>query len=315
MTISALISVVWHAGREAHRDQITMVAASVAFFVLLAIFPGLAAIVSVYSAFADPEKGGAIIAALPTVLPEQAVEIIARQTMRVSEQKGAAGSNFNFVPLLGFAVLIWSAMRGIRSLLNALNVVYDTEERRGYIELTAISLAFTIGFVAFLLFVIAMVFVLPAIFITLGLGSDSSMILTLLRWPVLLIVVALSLALIYRFGSNRDNARWRWITTGSCVASVLWVCSSILFEWAVSRFGSFDQLYGSLSTVIGFMIWIWISTIVVLFGAEIDAAVERRGNGGTANGAIPSAFRSDRRAQKLTGRVGRPALSSSVSSG
>ena len=275
MSVGDLVRVAWHAGREAHRDHVTMVAASVAFFVLLAIFPGIAAVVSLYSAFADPERGGAIIAVLPAVLPEQAVEIIARQTTRVAEQKSARGGNFIFAPLLGFAILLWSTTRGMRSLFNALNVVYHTEERRGYIKLTAISLAFTIGFIAFLLFVVGVVFVLPTILAGIGLGSVTSLILTLLRWPVLLVIVAISLALIYRYGSNRENAQWRWFTTGSCIASLLWVCSSILFEWAVSRFGSFDQLYGSLSTVIGFMVWIWISTIVVLFGAEIDAAAVR----------------------------------------
>lgn len=275
MTVKNLISVAWHAARAAHRDHATMVAAGVAFFVLLAIFPGIAAVVSLYSAFADPERGGAILAALPSVLPDQAVEIIAQQTTRVSEQKSRSESYSIAGPLIGLAILLWSTTRGIRSLFNALNIIYDTEERRSYIELTAISLAFTIGFICFLLFVVGVVFVVPSVLASVGLGRVSSLTLTLLRWPVLLVVVALSLALIYRFGSNRENAQWRWITTGSCVASVLWVCVSILFEWAVSRFISFDQLYGPLSTVIGFMVWIWISTIVVLFGAEIDMAAAR----------------------------------------
>lgn len=121
-----------------------------------------------------------------------------------------------------------------------------------------------------------MVFVLPTVLDGIGLGAVASLILNLLRWPILLVVIGFSLALIYRFGSNSENAEWRWITLGSVVASLLWVCSSILFEWVVLRFGSFDELYGSLSAVIGFMIWIWLSTIVVLFGAELDAAAERR---------------------------------------
>ncbi len=255
-----------------------MVAAGVAFFVLLATFPGIAAIVSLYSFFADPEKGGTLLAALPAVLPEQAVEIIARQTRRVAEQQGASGRGFIFAPLLGIVILVWSTTKGIRSLFNALNLIHGTEERRGFIKLTAVSLVFTIGLIAFLLFVIGVVFIMPTVLSGIGLGGVSSriIIINLLRWPILLVVVGLSFSLIYYFGSSRENAEWRWLTIGSGIASLLWVLSSILFEWAVTRFGGFDDLYGSLSAVIGFMIWIWLSTIVVLFGAELDAAITRR---------------------------------------
>lgn len=284
MTVNDLISIAWQACRGAHRDRVTMIAAGVAFFVLLATFPGIAAIVSLYSIFADPEKGGTLLAALPAVLPEQAVEIIARQIKRVAEQQGTtSGRAFIFAPLLGLAILLWSTTKGIRSLFSALNVIHGTEERRGFIKLTAISLVFTVGLIAFLLFVVGVVFILPTVLNGIGLGDISSMTLSLLRWPILLVVVGFSLALIYRFGSNREDAQWRWITMGSGVASLLWVCSSILFEWVVSRFGSFDELYGSLSAVIGFMIWIWLSTIVVLFGAELDAAAERYTHPSTAS--------------------------------
>ncbi|MDQ6704116.1 MAG: YihY/virulence factor BrkB family protein [Pseudomonadota bacterium] len=276
MTASGLISVAWQACERAYRDRVTMVAAGVAFFVLLAIFPGIAAIVSLYSMFADPEKGGVLLAALPAVLPEQAVEIIARQTRHIADQQGQLGRGFIFAPVLGFAILLWSTTKGMRSLFNALNVIHETEERRGFIKLTAISLVFTIGFIAFLLFVVGVVFVLPAVLDGIGLGEVSSLILTLLRWPILLVVVGFSLALIYRFGSIRENAKWRWITMGSGVASLLWVLFSVVFEWLASRFGASDALYGSFSALIGFMIWIWLSAIVVLFGAELDAAVERR---------------------------------------
>lgn len=277
MNASGLLGVVWRACRKAHTDRVTMVAAAVAFFMVLAIFPGIATIVSLYSIFADPEKGGVILRALPTVLPEQAVEIIAQQTRRVAEQ-GASTRAFLFAPSLGFVILLWSATKGMRSLFNALNVIHDTEERRGFIRLTAISLVFTIGLIAFLLLVVGVVFVLPTILSSIGLGEISPQMRNLLRWPVLLIVVGFSLALIYRFGSSRDHAEWRWITLGSSVASFLWVCTSILFEWTVSRFGNFNELYGSLSAVIGFMIWIWLSTIVVLLGAELDAAAGHRSN-------------------------------------
>ncbi|WP_291862304.1 YihY/virulence factor BrkB family protein [Bradyrhizobium sp.] len=276
MPATGPIEIVWQAGRKARGDRVTLVSAGVAFFVLLATFPGIGATVSLYSIFADPENGGPLVAALPSVLPQQAVEIIARQTRRFAEQQGESSRSLLFVPLLGFAILLWSTTKGIRALFNALNVIHDTEEKRGFIKLTAISLVFTIGFIVFLLFVIGVVFVLPVALDGVGLGEASSLIVSLLRWPLLLVVVGLALALMYRFGSNRENAEWRWIAMGSVVASVLWVGTSILFEWFVARFVSFAELYGSLGAVIGFMIWIWLSTIVVLFGAELDAAAQRR---------------------------------------
>lgn len=276
MTLGESANLVWLACRKALRDRVTTLAAGVAFFILLALFPGIAALVSLYSLFADPGKGGVLLAALPTVLPEQAVEIIARQTRRIAEQQGDAGRALGLAPLVGFAILLWSTSRGMRALSGALQAIHDTEERRGLIVQIAVSLAFTIGFVIFLLFAVGVVFVLPTVIAGIGLGTISSLLVRLLRWPVLLVFVGLSLALIYRFGANRENARWRWITLGSGIASLLWVCTSILFEWVVARVGRLDDVYGSLSAVIGFMIWIWLSTIVVLFGAELDAAAERR---------------------------------------
>jgi membrane protein len=279
MRVSDLIDVAWDACQRAYRDRVTMVAAAVAFFMLLAIFPGISAVVSMYSMFADPEKGGFLLAVLPAFLPEQAVEIITQQTRRVAEQQGAAGRAFVLAPLLGLGILLWSTSKGMKSLFNALNEINDTEERRGFIKLSAMALAFTVGLVVFLLFVIGVIFVLPSMLEAIGLGEVTSLMINLLRWPVLLVVVGFSLAIIYRFGSNRDDAAWRWITLGSVVASLLWVATSFVFEWAVSRFGNFDELYGSLSAVIGFMIWIWLSTIVVLFGAELDAAATGRERG------------------------------------
>lgn len=294
MTAKDVINGVWQACRKAYDDRVTTIAAGVAFFIVLATFPGIAALVSVYGIFADPGKGSVLLAALPTVLPEQVVEIIGRQTRRIAEQQGEAGRTLLFAPLIGFAILLWSTSRGMRSLFGALQTISNTEESRGIIKLTALALAFTIGFVVFLLFVVGVVFILPTVIAGIGLGAISSLLVKLLRWPVLLVFVGLSLTLIYRFGPDRNNAKWRWITIGSGIASLLWVCSSLLFEWVVSRFGSFDELYGSLSAVIGFMIWIWLSTIIVLFGAELDAVAERRAD------STPAPPRCDARAASQT---------------
>ena len=172
MTVSDVIGLGWQACHKGYRDRLTMLAAGVAFFVVLATFPGIAAMVSLYSMFAEPEKGGTLLAALPSILPEQAVEIIARQTKRVAQQQGGSGRALIFSPLLGLAILLWGTTKGIRSLFSALNVINDTEERRGFIKLTAISLIFTIGFIVFLLFVVGVVFILPAVLPGVGLASS-----------------------------------------------------------------------------------------------------------------------------------------------
>lgn len=167
-------------------------------------------------------------------------------------------------------------MSGVKAMIEALNVIYEQKEGRSFITLNLVALIFTLaGFAAFLL-AIATIVVLPLIFSPFGLGSLTETLTRIARWPVLLMVILIGLAVLYRYGPDRRAARWQWVTVGSVFAAVTWIIASFLFSWYVTSFANYNATYGSLGAVIGLMIWLWISTIVVLLGAELNAEIEHQ---------------------------------------
>jgi membrane protein len=259
------------------RHRVATEAAGVTFYSLLAIFPAVAALVSLYGLFADPGKIGAQLDSMSSVLPGGAIDVVHDQMTRVTQQgNGKLGLGL----IVGVIIALWSANGGTKSLFDALNILYGAREKRGFIKLNAISLAMTVGGIAFMLIAAAAVIVLPGALGFAGLSGFVEMAIRILRWPALLLVVAVGLALIYRYGPNRCDVQWRWITAGSAFAAFGWLIASLAFSWYAASFGSYNATYGSLGAIIGFMMWIWLSAIVVLAGAEIDAAIEsgRAGN-------------------------------------
>ena len=178
--------------------------------------------------------------------------------------------------VIGFAVSLWSANAGIKSIFDALNLVYNEPEKRGLIRLNLISLAFTVAAILFVLIAIGCIAALPAVFSTSRLQGTIALIAQIVRWPILFVIVALGLAVVYRFGPSRREPQWRWITWGSAFAAVAWIAVSILFSWYAENFGSYNKTYGSLGAVIGFMVWMWLSIVVILMGAELDAEMEHQ---------------------------------------
>ncbi|HVV91888.1 MAG TPA: YihY/virulence factor BrkB family protein [Hyphomicrobiales bacterium] len=254
-------------------DRILSVAAGVTFYVLLAIFPAIAALISIYGFFADPTAMSSQLAHLAGVLPGGAMDVVGDQMKRVAAQKPSSlGVGF----VIGLVVALWSASSGIKALFDALNVAYEEKEKRGFIRLSAIALLVTLGALAFALVAIGAVVVLPIVFNFIGFGSLSATLMNVVRWPALLVIMALALAVLFRFGPSRASARWRWVSWGSALAAVLWVGGSLLFSWYVANFGSYNKTYGSLGAVIGFMTWIWLSTTVILLGAELNCELERQ---------------------------------------
>lgn len=261
-------------------DRILANAAAVVFYALLALFPALAALVSIYGFFASPGDVGAHLDALTGVLPGGAIDVIGDQLHRLAQQRGSTlGISF----VIGLAVSLWSANGGVKALFDALNVVYEEEEKRSFIVRNAISLVFTISMLLFLLVAVACVIVLPLAFS--HLPSVIGNILGIARWPVLLILMATILSVVYRFGPSRRAPRWRWISWGSVFAAVAWLVASGLFSWYAANFGSFNKTYGSLGAVIGFMTWMWLSIVVVLLGGKLNAETEHQTARDTTDGA------------------------------
>ena len=254
-------------------DRVILVAAGVTFYSLLAIFPAIGALVALYGLFADPASISAHIDQLTGILPGGALEVIRNQMNLVASQ-GQTKLGVAFV--IGFAVSLWSANAGIKSIFDALNLVYNEPEKRGLIRLNLISLAFTVAAILFVLIAIGCIAALPAVFSTSRLQGATASVAQIVRWPALFAVIAVGLAFVYRFGPSRTKPQWRWITWGSAFAAVAWIAVSILFSWYAENFGSYNKTYGSLGAVIGFMVWMWLSIVVILMGAELDAEMEHQ---------------------------------------
>jgi membrane protein len=274
--------VLWRTYEEFGKDRIMSVAAGVTYYALLAVFPAIAALVSIYGLFADPATIQDHINAMSGVMPSGALDIVREQVSRIASQGGGALS-FGFI--FGLVLSLWSANAGMKAVFDALNIVYDEEEKRSFIKLNLMSLSFTLGAIFFILLAIAGIVVLPIVLDFMGLGQGTEWLLALARWPILLIGVVAGLSLIYRYGPSRDKAEWLWVTPGGIVAAILWIAGSMLFSWYVANFGSYNETYGSLGAVIGFMTWIWLSTVVVLLGAEVNAETEHQTAKDTTEGA------------------------------
>ena len=266
--------ILWRTYEEISADRLFMIAAGVVFYAMLAVVPAITALVSLYGLFAKASTINEHLSFIGSVMPGTAYELISDQITRI------AGNNDGkltvaFVIALGLA--LWSANAGMKAVFDALNIVYDEDEKRGFIKLNAISLTFTLGAVIALLTAIGAVVALPLILQYLGLAEDrQTWLLALLRWPALLILVMFGLALLYRFGPSRKDAKWRWLTPGSMFAAFAWLAISVLFSLYLSRFTDYNATYGSLGAVIGLMMWIWLSVTVILVGAELNAEIEHQ---------------------------------------
>jgi membrane protein len=279
-------------------DRILANAAGVTYYALLALFPGIAALVSIYGLFADPNT---IVGHVDTVVgfaPGGAIDVVRDQLTRLSAQ-GCTSLGVSF--LVGLVISLWSANSGIKALFNSLNVVYEESEERGLIRLNLITLSFTIATIAFLLLALACIVALPVALSYLPPSGVTGVALEFARWPLLLVLVAFGLTLIYRYGPSRAEPQWQWITWGSAFAAIVWLAASALFSWYSANFGSFNKTYGSLGAVIGFMTWMWLSIIVVLIGAKLNAEIEHQTTRDSTTGR-PKPM--GRRAAKMADTVG-----------
>jgi membrane protein len=265
--------------RSISGDRILLIAAGVTFYAILALFPGIGAIVSIYGLFADPSGIVAHLDTLSGVAPGGAVDVLRDQLTRLVHQRRAMLA-FGFAVSLGIA--LWSANAGISSLFDALTAVYEEKEERSLIKYYAISLGFTGGAIVLALISLAIMIALPFVLDQIPNHRVASVLLKMIRWPILFVIMALVLSVVYRFGPSRSAPRWRWITWGSIFAATAWLAASALFSWYVANFGSYNRTYGSLGAIIGFMTWMWVSIIVVLVGAKLDAQMERRTGPGSA---------------------------------
>jgi membrane protein len=265
--------ILWRVYASINDNRLLAVAAGVVFYSLLAIFPAIAAFVSLYGLVADASTIDSHLSLAAGIFPAGAVDILHEQITRLTA-KTDAKLGLGFVT--GLAIALWSANAGMKGIIDALNVVYDEKEKRSFVKLNLLSLLFTAIAILSLMIALAAVVIAPIVFSAVGLSSLLGLAIAVLRWPLLLVLAAIALAAIYRYGPSRTEARWQWLSVGSVAAAVAWLIGSVLFSWYIGHFGAYNATYGSLGAAVGMMMWMWISAIVILLGGELNAEIEHQ---------------------------------------
>ena len=265
--------ILWRTYGRTDKDRLLATAGGVVFFGLLSVFPAITALVSCYGLFANPSTIGANLQRLALMLPEGAFQIIQDQVSRVlSKGNIQLGTTF----LFGLGLAIWSANAGVKAVIDALNVAYEERERRGFLKLNLISLVFTVCGIAAVLLMVGAVVAFPLALDHVGLAPQSQFVIAMARWPLLFVILVTGLGILYRFGPSRRSPRWEWLSVGTLFAALLWLVGSSLLSWYLSNFAHYDATYGSLGAAIGLMMWMWVSAITVLFGAELNSEMEQK---------------------------------------
>ncbi|MFW6067179.1 MAG: YihY/virulence factor BrkB family protein [Myxococcota bacterium] len=262
-------------------DHIGIIAGGVAFYAFLAVFPAIAALISVYGLFADPQQVEHQLMAVGGVMPEATRSILAQQMRRVA---AASGTALSWGVVLSVALAIWSSSRGMRSLIEALNVAYGEHDDRNVVVRYGLTLLLTLGGILTALVAIGLVVSIPVLLMHVGLGAFTATAVSLARWPILALLLLVGLAVVYRYGPDREDPQWRWVSPGAVAALILWLAGSALLSVYVENFGSYNETYGTLGAVAVLLLWFFVSAFVVLLGAEVNAEAERQTEEDTTTG-------------------------------
>lgn len=259
--------------KEMGQDHVGLIAAGVAFYGLLAIFPGIVAAMSVAGLVLDPQAVVAQLEGLSRFIPQDAAAIVIDQAVAVA---GSEEGGLGLAAILGLLIALYSSSKGVTSLMDGLNVAFEVEEGRGLVRYYLTAFALTIGLIAGFLLIVALLALLPVALAFLPVGRFAETLVAVVRWPVVLAVLAFGLAVLYRFGPSRGPVPWHWVTPGAGAACVVWLAGSIAFAIYVRNFGSYNETFGALGGVIVLLTWLWLTAFIVLMGAELDSEIERQ---------------------------------------
>jgi membrane protein len=257
---------------EFEQDRIPSVAAAITFFFLLALFPALACIVSIYGAFADRATIVHELTLISGFVPDGALNVLQTDLDRLA---ALPAIKFNLGFLVALVLAVWSASGGVKALIDGLNVAYETRDTRSFLMLSLDTFLLTFIAVISAALAIALAVALPAVLAHLPFDTWFVLSFRILIWPLSFAACVVLSSVIYRFGPNRTNTKWRWITWGGVFASAAWIGGTMLFAWYVRHFGHYNEVYGNLGAIVGFLTWIWLSLVVLLLGAEINCEIER----------------------------------------
>lgn len=259
--------------REINDDRVTLIATAVTYYLLLSLFPTITAFVSIYGLFADPATVSEHINLLAAVVPEGGMVIIQEQLTKLT---GTGRTTLGIALLVSVAIALWSASSGIKTMFEAMNVAYDEREERNFFVLNGTALLFTLAGIIGAMFMIAAAILVPAVLALIGLGESFEWLLRIGSYVLLAIALMLGLAALYRFGPSRQQAKWRWVSPGAALATVIILVVSLLFSWYAANFGNYDATYGSLGGLIALLTWMWITVTAVIIGAELNSEAERQ---------------------------------------
>jgi membrane protein len=257
---------------ELGSDNLSIVAAGMAFYCFLAFVPTLGAVISIYALAADPKTVSDNLSALTRVMPPEIMPVINEQISRLVAESQTAGIGAAISLLLA----LYGGSKAAKALMEGLNIAYDEKEKRGFFRLLLTALLLTLGAVLGAVLAIGLVAVLPVALRNLRLGSVAETLATWLRWPILMGGFMVALGILYRYAPCRDEPKWRWVSWGAALGTGLWVAGSALFSLYVSSFGNYDKSYGSLGALVIFLFWLYLTGYAVLIGAELNSEMERQ---------------------------------------
>jgi membrane protein len=266
---------------QVKEDNLPLLAAGLAYYAILALFPTIIAAVTLWGLVADPAELQSQINSLMAPLPQEARAAIEPVLTSATNRAGAALS-IGFV--VGLALALFSASGGMAGMIKGVNLAYDEPQTRKFFKLRALALVMTLGAIVVGLIALGLVVVLPALLDSLGLGPVGEFLARWLRWPVLFVVVIVALGMIYRYAPERDNPQFRWVSWGAVIATVLWLIGSGLFSLYVTNFGNYNRTYGTVAGIVILLLWLFLTGFVVLLGAEINAEMERQTRRDTTEG-------------------------------
>ena len=270
------------AWKDTGKRNLSLVAGGVTYYLLLALFPALAALISVYGLFANPADVANSVQSLSGMLPPSTVELIGGGLRQLVS---ASSRSLGLCAVIGIAIALWSGVRGMTGIMTALNIAYGQPEGRGFLRFNTTALLLSVVVMVGGLIALALVAGLPVVLSGAGSKGPGRWVGLIVEWPLLIVFVMVMVGLIYRYGPDRRSPKWKWASPGVIVATILWIFGSALFTIYVYDFASYNKAYGSLSTPLVLLTWMWVSVFVVLFGAEINGEAERQTRQDTTAGA------------------------------
>lgn len=258
---------------EVSRDNLSLIAAGVAFYALLAIPPALAAGIALWGLVSDPQSIQAQITQLSGALPEEAARTYNDQLRAVAAR---SPTTLGWTAAIGFLLSLWSARAAMNAMIGALNIVYEEREKRGFLRLTATSVLLTLGALVGGVLALLLVAGVPVALSILGASTIAQLVVNAVRWTLLLVLVMAGLAVLYRLAPSRHQPRWSWASWGAGIATLLWIGASAAFSLFVSNFGSYNETYGALAAIVVVMLWLFLVAYAVIVGAELNAELERQ---------------------------------------